>query len=82
MLFPSLLNVAPDLLTLAKGDGSANGYVIAGIALAGWCIARSASKCTESHRQRLAATDRKRCGQCQTVQPGFAAYCRHCGSRF
>jgi cyanate permease len=47
-----------------------------------WLVMASAGDRAREHRKRMEATNRKRCSQCQTLHPGFASYCRHCGGRF
>ncbi len=80
-LIPTVLEPA-QLVLAAYEAGRGNGLGIAAMAVGGWLIVRGVGRSMENHRRNLAATDRKRCGNCQTIQPGFASYCRNCGGRF
>lgn len=79
MIFASQITSLPVPLPIANGESF---WVFMLLCFALWGIFAAVAKTAEGHRDHAAATDRKRCRQCQVEHPGFAAFCRHCGGRF
>ena len=72
-----------DLAThVSHGDPHAPWGLI-GLGFAAWAVLGGAGKKNcKSKRPPAAASQFKRCGDCQIEHPHFAAYCRQCGRKF